>query len=432
MNRRNFIIWLFSTILFIFTSVNSFSSELKNMIEALPGVESVKTMDGNQHFNAKYEVMFRQPLDHKNPSAGSFLQRIFVAHFHFQHPMVLITEGYAAHYASRKSYINELTTIVDGNQICVEHRYFGKSVPKDDPQYKYLTVANAAADHHAIIQQFKKLYQGKWLTTGISKGGQTTLFHRSLYPNDVDVSVPYVAPLNFGIEDGRHEPFIDQVGTPKDRKAIRNFQLEVLKRRDKMLPMLKEVSDDKGYTYRISLDEVLDYMVLEYSFAFWQWGTKRKTIPTASASDKDIFNHLMAISSCNYFAIEGIAPTLSFFIQAAKELGYYGYDTKPFEQYLKIKTAKGYLNRIFIPENLDLQYEKRTMKAVKKFVKKEDPKMLFIYGEVDPWSAPAVQFKNKKNMIKLVKKGGSHRARILNMPTNQKNRAIKQLEEWLE
>lgn len=415
-----------------FAPLAGIASDLKERIEALTSVESVVAIETNEHFTEKYEVMFSQPLDHTNPEKGRFLQRVFVSHKLLKSPTVLITEGYAANYASRKSYINELTTIVDGNEICVEHRYFGKSIPGNDSEYRYLTVANAAADHHCIIQEFKKLYTGKWLTTGISKGGQTALFHRSLYPNDVDVAVPYVAPLNFGVEDGRHEPFLQKVGTKKDREAIQNFQLEVLKRRKTMIPLLREISDRNNYTYRINLDEVLDYMVLEYSFSFWQWGQKRKTIPQQTASDEVIFSHLNSVSSCSYFAIQGIAPIKAFFIQAAKELGYYGYDIRPFKEYLKLKSGKGYLNRIFIPENLNLKYNASTMKRVKRFVRKSDTKMIFIYGEVDPWSAPAVEFNHKENMIKVVKKGGNHRARILNLPANQKNRVIKTLEEWLE
>ena len=36
------------------------------------------------------------------------------------------------------------------------------------------------------------------LATGISKGGQATMFYRSYFPDDVDISVPYVAPQHQG------------------------------------------------------------------------------------------------------------------------------------------------------------------------------------------------------------------------------------------
>ena len=113
--------------------------------------------------------------------------------------------------------------------IFVEYRYFLESTP-EPKDWQYLTAENSADDLHAITTAFKNIYPGKWIATGISKGGQTTLLYRTFYPDDVDISVPYVAPLCYGVEDGRHEPFLHKVSTPENRKIIEDFQLEVLKK----------------------------------------------------------------------------------------------------------------------------------------------------------------------------------------------------------
>lgn len=34
-------------------------------------------------------------------------------------------------------------------------------------------------DLHAVRNAFKSIYPGKWIATGISKGGQTTLLYRT-------------------------------------------------------------------------------------------------------------------------------------------------------------------------------------------------------------------------------------------------------------
>ena len=136
-------------------------------------------------------VWFKQPIDHNHPEKGYFRQRVWVSHRAINAPVVMVTEGYAA----PRNYTTELARLLEANQIIVEHRYFDKSVPAN-MDWKYLTVEQAANDHHRIIQFFQQLYTGKWATTGISKGGQTTIFHRAFFPNDVDVSVPYVAPIN--------------------------------------------------------------------------------------------------------------------------------------------------------------------------------------------------------------------------------------------
>ncbi len=281
--------------------------------------------------------MVEQPIDHSDLSKGFFLQRVFVADKGKENAVLLITEGYGADYAARLGYINELFPILNSNQICVEHRYFGESCP-EPLNWEYLTVANTAADHHKITELFKKYYSGKWINTGISEGGQTTVYHRTLYPGDVDVTVAYVCPLNFGVEDDRHEPFIRDVpGTPELRKKIEEFQLEILKNRELLIPKLTEFSKQKNYTFRISMDEVLDYCVLEYPVALWRLTDK---VPSKDDDIGELFNHLMLVSSPLYFALEGIK---SFFVQAAYELGYYGYDMKPFKKYLLIKSAKNYL-----------------------------------------------------------------------------------------
>lgn len=405
---------------------------LENFLKTQPEIKSVEKIKGNGFFKATFKIMIEQAIDHMNPEKGTFLQRVFVADKGIKNPVLLITEGYGGGYAGNPKYINELSLMLNANQICIEHRYFGESWP-EPVNWEYLTVANAAADHHKITELFKKYYSGKWINTGISKGGQTAVYHRSLYPNDVDVSVAYVCPLNFGVEDGRHEPFLRDVpGTPELRKKIEEFQLEILKNRKKLIPKLKEFSAQKKCTYRISIDAVLDYCVLEYPFALWQWGRLTDKVPSNDDDIVELFNHLMIVSSPSYYSLAGMEGIKSFFVQAAHELGYYGYDTKPFKKYLSIKTAKNYLSEIFLPEDLEIKYIKATSKNVKKFIKNTDSKILFIYGEFDPWSASGFEVPVKDNFLKIVKPGGSHSSRINTLPLEQKKLVIDKLEEWLE
>lgn len=425
---------LVSLLLFVFVTVVTFAqvTSLENFLKTQPAIKSVESIQGNSFFNGTYKIMIRQPLDHSDTTKGYFLQRVFVADKGKENTVLLITEGYAGDRAARAGFINELSPMLNSNQLFVEHRYFGESWP-DSVNWKYVTVENVAQDHHAVVQLFKKYYSGKWVNTGISKGGQTAVYHRKYFPDDVDVTINYVGPLNFGVEDGRHEPFILKVpGTQEQRNKITNFQLTVLKNREKIMPLLKEYIKEKNYTYRIPPEEVLDYSVLEYSFAFWQWGKNTDDIPTSDASVEILFKHLLDVSDPSYFALEDMEGSKTFFVQAAHQLGYYGYDTKPFKKYLSVKNAKGYLKQIFLPEDLDIRFEKTTSRKVKKYMKKTNDKIMFIYGEFDPWSAVAFEISDKPNLIKIVKPGGSHSTRINNLPDEQKELVKKTLEEWLE
>ena len=412
-------------------SVSSFAQTvLEQKISAISAIKEIRPLETSE-FSEKYVTYFIQPLDHRHPEKGSFRQRVIVSHVGFDRPTVIVTEGYGAAYALRSQYREELSKLLNANMIFVEYRYFLESTP-EPKDWQYLTAENSADDLHAITTAFKNIYPGKWIATGISKGGQTTLLYRTFYPDDVDISVPYVAPLCYGVEDGRHEPFLYKVSTPENRKIIEDFQLEALKRKATLLPRFEKYCTEKNYSFRAPIEEIYDYSVLEYSFALWQWGTPISSIPATTASDDEIFSHLLAISEPGYFTAD--SPNASFFVQAARELGYYGYDVQPFKQYLSIQSSEGYLHRLMLPEELkDMPFDKTLSKKITKFLKKQDPKMIFIYGQNDPWTAAGVTWlKNKKNIHVFIQPNGSHLARISTLPEAEKAEVMELINEWLK
>lgn len=412
-------------------SASSFAQTvLEQKINAISAIKEIRPLETSE-FSEKYVTYFTQPLDHRHPEKGSFRQRVIVSHVGFDRPTVIVTEGYGAAYALRSQYREELSKLLNANMIFVEYRYFLESTP-GPKDWQYLTAENSADDLHAITTAFKNIYPGKWIATGISKGGQTTLLYRTFYPDDVDISVPYVAPLCYGVEDGRHEPFLHKVSTPENRKIIEDFQLEALKRKATLLPRFEKYCTEKNYSFRAPIEEIYDYSVLEYSFALWQWGTPISSIPATTASDDEIFSHLLAISEPGYFTAD--SPNASFFVQAARELGYYGYDVQPFKQYLSIQSSEGYLHRLMLPEELkDMPFDKTLSKKITKFLKKQDPKMIFIYGQNDPWTAAGVTWlKNKKNIHVFIQPNGSHLARINTLPEAEKAKVMELINEWLK
>lgn len=412
-------------------SASSFAQTvLEQKINAISAIKEIRPLETSE-FSEKYVTYFIQPLDHRHPEKGSFRQRVIVSHVGFDRPTVIVTEGYGAAYALRPQYREELSKLLNANMIFVEYRYFLESTP-EPKDWQYLTAENSADDLHAITTAFKNIYPGKWIATGISKGGQTTLLYRTFYPDDVDISVPYVAPLCYGVEDGRHEPFLHKVSTSENRKKIEDFQLEALKRKATLLPRFEKHCTEKNYSFRAPIEEIYDYSVLEYSFALWQWGTPISSIPATTASDDEIFSHLLAISEPGYFTAD--SPNASFFVQAARELGYYGYDVQPFKQYLSIQSSEGYLHRLMLPEELkDMPFDKTLSKKITKFLKKQDPKMIFIYGQNDPWTAAGVTWlKNKKNIHVFIQPNGSHLARISTLPEKEKKEVMELIKQWLK
>ena len=154
------------------------AQELQKKLEGLKGISGIEKLESD-HYAEKYLVLITQPVDHKIPAAGTFTQRVIVAHVGFDRPTILVTEGYGAAYALNPRYQEELSKLLDANMVFVEYRYFLESTPTPC-NWKYLTAENSAYDLHNVNQIFRELYTGKWVSTGISKGGQTTCLYLSL------------------------------------------------------------------------------------------------------------------------------------------------------------------------------------------------------------------------------------------------------------
>lgn len=429
MKHKTIYTLLLSVALFSCALVLSAQTALQRTLEAFPDVKKVQVLE-SEHFTEKYLLYVQQPVDHKHPETGSFSQRVFVMHIGEDRPTVMVTEGYGAAYAAAPRYNDEVARLINANLIVVEHRYFLESVP-EPLNWDYLTAENSANDLHRVNQMMRTIYTQKWLATGISKGGQTTMIYRTFFPDDIDVSIPYVGPLCWGVEDGRHEPFLrDVVGTPEDRATLLAFQHEILKRRAQIMPLFEAYCKTKNLVFRIPLEEVYDFSVLEYPFAFWQFGTPIGMVPDIESDDETLFTHWNRISSPDYFESE--SDTTPFFVQAAKELGYYGYDTEPFKGLLTIKDAKGYLSKIFLPERVEISFDPTLYNRISRFLNVSQGKFIFIYGEYDPWFAPAAPDPHTPNVLYVVAPKGSHRARIGNLPQGMKDQVIETLNTWLQ
>ena len=388
----------------------------------------------------KYLFFVTQPIDHNNPSVGTFKQMVVLAFAGADRPNVIITEGYTGKYGLNPAYDEEVARLLNCNYVVVEHRYFNRSVPfmQDDTtitwsnlNWDYMTAKQEAADLHNVRVLLGKLLKGKWVATGISKGGENCMAYTSFYPEDLACSVPYVGPVAFAQEDTRPQPFIsDSCGTAEGRKIIYDFQREVLKRRSAMEPMLQEWVNKRKMKSNLTISELLDYCVLEFPFAFWQWGYDPKIIPSVSAGDKEIFDFFVKAVGPDYFqSWDDNAP---FFVQAAKELGYYPYNTKPLKELLSIRSSKGYLRKIFLPGGRKFKFDKKLSKHITRFISTTSSNMIFVYGEWDPWSSVRPNNPGHENIKFYIAPGGSHRARISNLPENMKEEAISLLKKWLE
>lgn len=386
---------------------------------------TIKKIEGDSAFTEVYEIFIEQPVDHFNPQSPRFTQKIYISHIDKELPMVVELDGYSV-----RNRPNELSRILKSNQILVEHRYFGESVPEPF-DWEYLDIRQSAEDHHRIIEKFKEYYSGKWVSTGISKGGSTVIFHRRYYPDDVDATVAYVGPIARSIEDQRVYEFLKNVSTPECRQRVYDFQVHILQNRDKYYPMFLDYAKEKKLTYNLVGEQAaFEYAVLEYSFAYWQWNVDGcEKIPDENAGDELILEHFKKNSGVDYFSDKDITENYAFFYQAYKDYGYYAYETEPFKDYTLYADGQ---TPFFIPEGVNLTFNPEPMKDMSEWVENEGENFIFVYGGNDPWTSAGVCLTGKTNSIKMVHPNGSHRTRIKTFSAEDQEIIYSKLEEWLD
>jgi hypothetical protein len=391
-------------------------------------VAETRVLENECSFERIVEVLIEQPVDHRHPDGPTFSQRLYISHVDPSKPVVFVTAGYDASYY----FTSEIAARLSCNQIIAEHRYFGRSKP-DSLDWQYLDTWQAASDHHRIVQLFKELYPSSWISTGISKGGQSAIYHSYYYPEDVDVRIPYVAPLNYAVEDDRIYSFLDNVGSRSARRKVERFQKTALKYEERYLPAFEEFSKRRGYTYEIAggMEQAYEYCVLEYSFAFWQWANvPARRIPGRSAAPGEFVAHMNRVAGFDYFDDSFISEHLPFFYQVLTEMGYYGYDLDRFDGYINYVDDRDF--SFVLPPEIRVDFNPDLSREVAHYLKEEADRFIFIYGEQDTWSAAAVNDLPGDRCRVFIKEGGSHRTRINNMPEAQKEEVYRTLREFLD
>lgn len=407
-------------------------SKFEKQLLAIPGVTSLEKIDKGK-FKDKYILTFRQYIDHGDTTLGTFSQRVILGHIHPDSVNVVVTEGYSAAYAEKPERREELSEIFNANCMVIEHRYFNQSIPKiadQDRFWDYLTTYNAATDHHRIVNALKTVYHGKYIATGASKGGICANMFRAYYPDDVDITVPYVAPFCDGPADPHMGEAIQKYGSVDEQAIMTKFMIYLFENREVFLPYLQQYVDKNKLDVRIPLHELYDYTVLDMQIALLARGETKKIPDVSTTEEQAIFDFL-----AKYGSPEGFTPAydnMPYYVQAIRELGHYSYNLDPFRRYLVIDDAYDYLYRTAIPDNAHYPYDPSTRDKVLSFLNTTHCHMIFIYGEYDPWTAVGVShLVNNPYLYFFISPGNCHRSKILTFPDEQKNKILVTLRTWL-
>ena len=388
-------------------------------IEGMTAEERATGLPGYRLF----ELLYDQPADHARPDGERFAQRMLLLHRSYDAPVVLNTQGYDL-WGGR----TEVAVLLNANQIQVEHRFFGESVPAT-VDWSLLTIEQAAADHHRIVEALKPIYGGAWINTGYSKGGMTATYHRRFYPDDVDATVAYVAPLSLGAPDDRYLDFLASVGTPECNQQLRAIQRETLARRDAMLDRLA-ARTDLSFERIGGIERGFESIVIEIPFTFWQYAGQDycSQIPATTASDTAIFNFVDAFVGWDYAADAVFEYFEAYYYQAQSELGFPA-------------VARDHLADLLVTDAPDPEqgvppagsspvYDPAAMPDVAQWVASEGERLMFVYGEFDPWTGGAYELGGASDSHLFVEPAGTHGATIASLEPDDRDEAVEIISRW--
>jgi len=403
--------------------------ELVRELRALPGVTVDEQTTGQTGVHY-YVLHFTQPVDHTDPSQGTFQQEVSLLHRDTAAPvpMIVFTTGYSDYVLGNPV---ELTRLLDGNQVSIEHRYFGASRPAAADWTK-LTIAQAAADEHDIIGALRKVYHGAFLTAGGSKGGMTAVYHRRFYPDDVEGTVAYVAPISFGVPDKRYGAFLDAIGPADCRQAVRDVATEMLAHhRDAMVAraQAQAVSRQPNDMYtRTSLGAAVESSIVSLEWTFWQYTGVQgcASVPASSADDDTLFAFLDRIEPVSDSDDANVEFFEAYVYQAYAQLGYPDDATDYLTPYLQYTDAD-YLAQL--PTAMPA-YDAAAMLDIDSFVQHDGDRLVFIYGEWDPWTGGKFSLGNAADSGLFVQAEGTHGSKITGLAAADRTAVFAKLNAW--
>jgi hypothetical protein len=345
--------------------------DLLEKLRALPGVV-VTEIEPHYGYPRAFEIDILQPVDHQNLLGQTFTQRLYLSHVDESMPMIFAPNGYASTPTSGQ----EIAGILGTNCISVTHRYFEGSKP-EPLDWQYLTVEQAAADHHRIVALFKQIYNGIWISSGRSKSGRTALYHRRFYPDDVRATLAYVAPFVLAPHDRRFFEYIETLGDEDCRNKLIQFQRTLLENRDSIIPFIEQYFQENELVVSMDINVVFEYAVLGYTFSFWQYHRKDcTTIPDPGASFEEMFTHLNEVKKLSDYSDDRISYYEPYYYQCLTETGGAGYKTDHLDDlliYVKNPTIED-----FAPKNVEFIYKPEVVLDILHWLQSEGNNIIYI------------------------------------------------------
>jgi len=401
-------------------------TDIADQLAAIDGMtvtERSTNLDGRM-----FDLVYEQPVDHGDPDGPTFDNHLTLLHRDTAAPVVLAASGYFNLFAN---YEVEITAMLGANQLSLEKRYHGESVPQQ-VDWTTMTIDQIAADAHRIVEAVSPLYTGAWIGTGPSLGGMDSVYHRKHYPDDVVGTVAYVAPFLLGNPDDRFEAWFASA-LPGDCQAdLERIQVEMLdERRSAMLDRAEADGASMSFDLVGGVEPALETTVVSLPWVFWQYHdvSECAALPDAGASDDQVWAFYQSVIGISGGADSTWQLFAPFFYQVYAELGYPDIPVDHLAGLIDPQFAN--YEQGFVPEGaVEPTYNNTTNVGTCQWVRDEGDQIIFIYGEYDPWTGGAIDLTGAGDVWSFTAAQGSHRAQIWQLEAADQMFVQDKLEEW--
>lgn len=356
-------------------------------IKENPDTMAIKKKEkGELNYQSQYSMFISQPVNHNQPDGDKFKQKVCILFRGYDRPTIMVTEGYLW---KRFNDAEDLGINLNANMVHVEHRNFGESYNQDKGKWEYETSAQASADLHAVYQALKPIFRGKWMSTGTSKSGETSMDYAYYYPNDMDLAAAFCSPFNVSLSDKAFGQYLfNEVSTEEMREVIKKNIRWALTDGEKGLylsvckKMNEEGAPEPTFTEYV-------FNVFDTYFAVFQYTLPSMHQETIESMIKDEESYVTGI--CNTIMGNRSPDFYTYFVDCAKEQGLPNPGFDYFADLLEGTSfkAEDVLASLLKEEDrwLVKEYDNSQRIDIRQnfFVNSTMP-LLFFYSKDDPWS----------------------------------------------
>ena len=370
-----------------------------------------KKKKGELDYLSQYSMFIEQPVNHNQPDADKFKQKVCIMFRGFDRPTILVTEGYIW---EQFRDAEDIGINLNANMVHVEHRNFGESFNQDRGKWEFETSAQASADLHAVYLALKPIFKGKWMSAGTSKNGETSIDYAYYYPGDMDLAAAFCSPFNLSLDDKRYGEYLFNEVSTKELRDIMKESIRIALKDGEEGLYKKACEEFKKKELPVPSFTEYVYNTFETFFLLFQYTLPSKQKKAIESIIKTESSLVAAI--CDNIADLRNKDFYTYFVDCAKEQGFpnAGYDY--FADLLEGTSfkAEDVLPSVLHSEDrwLVKYYDNSVRTDMSKtfFVNSTVP-LLFYYSQDDPWSAGKPE-KIGPNARMIINPIGVHSAKI--------------------